>query len=448
MSLTKSTMPGKLVRWTLAIAVFALTAALASVAFAADEAPQTSVSDIIQQLANSPVYEAECTALCHANIANTKNYASSINFSHAYHILMQCSDCHTRFPHRQTGTERPTMKGCFNCHGVRHGPKGIIATDVCEKCHKTPRWQQSCPYSSQPQWSTTGHVKMGNDNLNTDCMMCHKPNECVDCHDAKGVKWEPANGWDYDPGESSGPKAGCLTCHANATMLKSIGGGTQSFQVSGLEFTAHSELTCQQCHPDYRYDDKPGATKLWNVNAGLQCGTCHETLDRPDLTAPVPEYDASKHADEINKGNYESATCGSCHGGHYIYRLDTEEASAAMHASAYRTCARCKQHGDEYTTYNDYYHGRAYKKGAPDAPACWDCHEAHEVLPKSDPKSSVYPTNLGTTCGQEGCHKGSTEKFGADAGQLIHQKVTAQEQNPVLQFISNIQGMIGGDNSQ
>ncbi len=448
MSLTMKRRTGKLVARTLVVAVFALTVALASAAFAADqEAPQTSVSDVIQQLANSPVYEAECTALCHANIANTKNYASSINFSHAYHILLQCSDCHTRFPHRKSGTELPQMKGCFNCHGLRHGPKGIIAADACQDCHKTPRWQMSCPYGNEPQWESTGHVEKGKV-PSKDCSMCHKPAECVDCHEQKGVKWEPEKGWAYDPGEDSGPKSGCLACHANATLLKTIGGGTQSFQVSGLDMTAHAELTCQQCHPDYRYDDQKAATPLWNVNAGLQCGTCHQTLKEPNLSQPVAEYNQSTHAEQINQSNWESATCGSCHGGHYIYRLDTEEASAAMHASAYRTCARCKQHGTDYSTYNDYYHGRAYKKGAPDAPACWQCHEAHLILPKSDPKSSVYPTNLGETCGQPGCHKGSTEKFAAAAGQLIHQKGKAQEENPVLQFISSIQGMIGGKESQ
>jgi hypothetical protein len=446
MSLRFRARPGRLLAVAIAAAAFVASALLATSAFAAAQQEQPTLADVIQQLANNPVYEAECTALCHANIAQTKNYASSIKFSHGNHILMQCSDCHSRFPHRQSGTERPTMKGCFNCHGLRHGPRGIIAADLCTDCHNTPRWQMSCPPAKDnPNWPAAGHVKLGETDVNTSCTMCHKPADCVTCHDQKGVKWEPKNGWDYDPGIKDGTKSGCLACHGNATLLKTVGGGTKSFQVTGLEDSAHRDITCQQCHPDYRYNDKPAYTKLWNVNAGIQCGVCHQNAEKEKDRVPVAQYAESIHAEQINKGNYDSATCASCHGGHFIYRLDTQEASAAMHASAYRTCARCKQHGTQYATYNDYYHGRAYKKGAADAPACWQCHASHKVLPQNDPQSTVYKANLGATCGQEGCHKGSNEQFAAQAGQLIHQKVTAQQQNPVLQFISNIRGMIGGN---
>ncbi len=111
--------------------------------------------------------------------------------------------------------------------------------------------------------------------------MCHKPADCITCHEQKGIKWQPKDGWDYDPSVSDGSsRSGCLTCHGNATLLKSLGGGNKSFQVSGVEDSAHRDITCQQCHPDYRYDDKPAATKLWNVNAGIECGICHQDAER------------------------------------------------------------------------------------------------------------------------------------------------------------------------
>ncbi len=131
-------------------------------------------------------------------------------------------------------------------------------------------------------------------------------------------------------------------------------------------------------------------------------------------------------------------------GGHFIYSTATEAGKLRMHGSAYRTCARCKQHGDDYATYNDYYHGRAYKNGASDAPACWQCHEAHGVLPSNNPASSVSSKNVGATCGQEGCHKGSSEEFGAAAGELIHRTGEAQEENALLQLIARVRGL-GGD---
>ena len=88
-------------------------------------------------------------------------------------------------------------------------------------------------------------------------------------------------------------------------------------------------------------------------------------------------------------------------------------------------CARC--HPDEYESYDDYYHGAAYKRGATDAPACWDCHGAHDVLPTSDPNSLMSEQNRADTCGQEGCHQGSdlenNPAFAEAASELIHQKV-------------------------
>jgi hypothetical protein len=434
-------------RLTIALTAVAFATCLlvASAAFAADQNPQQTPTDVLSQLANSPVYEGECTALCHSNIANTKNYANEIIFTHGNHILMQCSDCHPRFPHRQSGTEKPTMKGCWNCHGLRHGPRGVIAKGECEACHLTPKWQLR-PAFHTDDWALKPHVKPAEEHLNDQCMMCHKPADCITCHEQKGIKWQPKDGWDYDPSISDGSsRSGCLTCHGNATLLKTLGGGNKSFEVSGVENSAHRDITCQQCHPDYRYDDKPSYTKLWNVNAGIECGVCHQDAEKESNRAPVPLYRESIHAQKIRDGNYDSATCGSCHGGHFIQRLDSAEASEAMHASAYRTCARCKQHGTAYETYNDYYHGRAYKKGATDAPACWQCHASHKILPKNDPESTVYAANLGATCGQAGCHKGSNEKFAAAAGQLIHQKTAVRAANPVLQFVSNIRGMIGGN---
>jgi hypothetical protein len=172
----------------LAIAAFVASFAVSSAALAADPEPTQTPIDALQQLANSPVYEGECTVLCHANIAATKNYANEIIFSHGNHILMQCSDCHQRFPHRPGGTERPTMKGCFNCHGLRHGPRGIIAVDKCEDCHNTPRWQLR-PTFHTTDWAAKPHVKPALLETTTRCMMCHKPADCITCHDLKGIKW-------------------------------------------------------------------------------------------------------------------------------------------------------------------------------------------------------------------------------------------------------------------
>ena len=437
--------PGRLLALALAMAAFCTVAATASLAFAADQAPfdqldltttPASITQLFQQLANAQVDGAACTTLCHGNIAASKNYSSSIKFSHGNHIIVQCNGCHPRFPHRKTGTERPTMKGCFDCHGLRHGSMGIIAKDNCDACHVTPKWRLR-PAFHTPDWAEKPHVAPANAALNTRCMRCHKSGDCVVCHESRNIDWTPKTGWDYDSNN------GCQACHGSSTLLKQDAGSVKSFQIDGIDSSVHRSNTCQQCHPDYRYDDTPGVTKLWSINAGIACATCHQNSDKPELRAPVAEYNKSIHAQKILDGNYDSATCGSCHGGHFIYSTKTEAGKLRMHGSAYRTCARCKQHGTDYATYNDYYHGRAYKNGAADAPACWQCHTAHKTLPKADPASSVSEKNVSSTCGQKGCHKGATEKFGADAGSLIHRKGEAQQQNALLQLIARIRGQGG-----
>jgi ribosomal protein L31 len=434
----------RLLAVAIAGATLAATMIVAIPAFAADSTvPQVTVTDILgqlDQLQNMTVEEDVC-AKCHATYDPAANFAADIKFSHGYHLKMQCSDCHTKFPHQKSGTARPTMKICMNCHGVYHGPQGIIAKATCDACHNTPRWQQTCPNSNIPDWAGKGHVAKGRTDTTKDCMMCHTQSDCVTCHERQGILWAPKDGWAYDPGVAAGPKDGCLACHGNSTLQAPVAGINQSFQVTGVSDSVHNQITCQQCHPDFRYDSKPGATKLWNVNAGLQCGVCHQDSKDKKLSQPVADYEKSTHAQAVRDGNFKAATCASCHGGHFIYSLDTAEGKAKMHGDAYRVCARC--HQEQYASFNDYYHGQPYKDGALDAPACWQCHGSHLILKSANPESAVNMKNLGQTCGQPGCHKGSTEQFASQAKDLIHRKNEAQQSNPLVQAISKIKGAIG-----
>ncbi|MDP2181147.1 MAG: cytochrome c3 family protein, partial [Actinomycetota bacterium] len=376
------------------------------------------------------VYEENCDP-CHANIANTDNYAGEIIFTHGLHLLVQCSSCHTQFPHRPDGTEVPTMKKCFECHGLKHGPRGLLANALCTDCHHTPR-EKLRPAFHTWDWAKKPHVEPGDKQLQTKCMMCHDEKDCVDCHEDLNIEWDPGVPYAYD---SNG---GCLSCHGDENLIKTSAGRPKSYQVLGVDESAHAGMSCQKCHSDYKYEDTPNPSEIWNVNAGYACRSCHlsSELFNEEQQARNAEvvklYDSSIHAEEIGKGNIESATCASCHGGHYIQRLDTEAAQRALHLSAYRVCARC--HLDEYDSYDDYYHGAAYKQGATDAPACWDCHAAHDILPSSDPDSWVSPKKVAETC--RICHKGSEEAFVEKSGGLIHKKVEAAEENPLRQFLS------------
>ncbi len=431
--------------------VVLLTLLWSSVAFAAVIDP------------NGGVYEENCQGQCHGTIYGPTISMSEINFSHGYHSVYQCSSCHgTQFVHNQNGTIKPDMKLCWSCHGLQHGPQGEMATGKCDACHKVPR-SQLRPASHTADWAGKPHAGPGATQLRTKCMMCHTGDQCNSCHVKKGVSWQPKDGiWAYDSGD------GCQQCHSLSTLRKAVGqvkaGVTspleKSFQVTGVDTSVHRSLTCGNCHPDFTYSktSAQGLTKVWAINAALSCQNCHSE-NNPNASsgtsATVPPksamvaavYEKSIHGQLLAKGDIRTATCASCHGGHDIQKLDTPQQKAVMHTAADQVCAQC--HSKEYASYNDYYHGAAYKKGAADAPACWDCHGAHNVMKVNDPLSLVSADNVGKTCGGASangltCHQGSDASFGAQAGTLIHQQKTIYNDNVIVRLIAAIRAMLPG----
>jgi hypothetical protein len=342
------------------------------------------------------------------------------------------------------------MKDCFACHNLRHGPQGKLAKGECEVCHNTPRAQLKPTANSlsapahTPDWVNKPHVEPGKTQMRTLCMMCHDGKFCDDCHIQRGIAWKPTEAYTFDPQQS------CQVCHAQTNLTKlSQGGVFKSFQVLGVQQSAHTRFSCQSCHVDFRFteakftfSDGSPETKLWQVNAGLGCRDCHEgkVASYVKQVAPygkvVAEYDTSIHRQKILQGNYEAATCSSCHGGHDIKRLDTTEAKAAFHLEAERVCGGSDCHKARYASYNDYYHGAAYKKGAPDSPACWDCHASHNILPNAQKASLMSAENMSRTCGK--CHPGSQESFATGARDLIHQKVDVQKANWLEQTVNKV----------
>jgi hypothetical protein len=372
------------------------------------------------------VYKDKCTP-CHADINKTAD--STVIFSHGNHIAYACSSCHTQFPHRPQGTLMPTMKDCFVCHGLNHGPQGKMATAKCVDCHK-PAPQKRRPVSHVADWAAKPHVAPSLAKLTTECAMCHTLAECDLCHLQEGVNWKPDVAFIYDS------QNGCQACHGNPDLTKTAAGGVlKSYFVTGIDASAHRDTTCTQCHADFTHGDEKPETPIWSVNVGLACQNCH------DHEESAAQYQRSVHAEKLAEGDLTSATCASCHGGHDIARLDTEAAKQALHLSSEAMCADC--HRDYWDSYSDYYHGAAYKRGALDAPACWDCHGAHEMQPSSDASSSVAPANLASTCSGGECHDqhtGASEDFVRATAQMIHGKQQVRADNPLVKLFRSIFG--------
>lgn len=435
-------------RLSIAIGVFLLALAIAAAAPASSAAAERIITgeSLVIRLTDR-VYSESCDP-CHGNIADTDNYDGTIYFEHGYHMLIQCSSCHSVFPHRPEGTIKPDMKLCFDCHGLYHGPMGSIASGECETCHIAPR-DQLRPDFHIANWAQEPHVQPAEERLQTQCMMCHDRRSCTDCHDDLGIEWEPDVPYTYDSAD------GCLTCHGDPYLLRASEGRLKSYQVTGIENSVHRDLTCQQCHTDFTYEDRLDPSPLWRVNAGLACRECHMSPENFEegrglaMAAIVAEYDASIHAQALRdriagrqqpgvqmEPLVEPPTCAGCHGGHYIRRLDTAQAREALHLAGYRMCGRC--HQAEYDSYDDPYHGAVYKRGALDAPSCWDCHAAHAVLPNEDPLSLMSDANMPATCGTQGCHYGSAEPFTAAAADLIHGKAQARAENPIQNALERV----------
>jgi cytochrome b subunit of formate dehydrogenase len=64
---------------------------------------------------------------------------------------------------------------------------------------------------------------------------------------------------------------------------------------------------------------------------------------------------------------------------------------------------------DRLVSFDSSFHGLAAKAGSQTVANCASCHGVHNILPSSDPKSTINPRNLPKTCGQ--CHPGAGGRF-------------------------------------
>ena len=207
------------------------------------------------------------------------------------------------------------------------------------------------------------------------------------------------------PSES---KSGCLVCHGDPALIRIRDGAVVSFYIDAVTIaeSAHFDQQCVGCHIDFTYK-APHGDGDWVTASKSACKNCHEEQSR---AVGVGVHRLSTANGDVAAGDTELPLCGDCHGSHDIAMLtDSPEGQAALHAMGWEVCGRC--HEDYWDSYRDYYHGAAYKRGAEDAPACWDCHGWHDILPSSDRGSRVNEAHLVETCGQDGCHFGVDENY-------------------------------------
>ncbi len=211
-----------------------------------------------------------------------------------------------------------------------------------------------------PAGCTTGcHEEVKHDNAK------HAKVTCVDCHpnvpDGK-VKHEGA--LDDTPQEKMCATAGC---HEKATA-DTLKGSHKDAPCDACHNAVHDGFTrfdkkaCKQCHKEALQAFEAGVHG--QAKKVVKCVDCHG-----DLHDPIPHKDPLSPMSKV----LQITTCSECHDSKYV--------------RAYRVSV----------------HGVGLlKSGLEVAPACTDCHGAHDIAKVKDPASKLSRANVPNTCGK--CH--------------------------------------------
>ena len=335
--------------------------------------------------------------------------------------------------------QKPKDKDCLGCHSdstltteengktvsllvdegkLKHSIHGSMF--ACVDCHKdvkslvhdtTPKKVScaECHADAQTAYSHSTHAKaIASGKPGASCEDCHGgAHEIMAADDAKS----PVN-------HANIPYT-CGRCHGQKFLMESNGESAQPFisyqeSVHGraIEKGSKKAAVCTDCHGSHEIlpaNDQKSPISKFNVPA--TCGTCH--------TAIQTTFMQSIHGQALARGNGDAPVCTDCHGIHSI-KSHTDANSPASEQNLSRdTCARCHQGvrlsqefgvpGNRVTSYFDSYHGLAAEGGSVVAANCSSCHGVHNILPSSDPRSTINKANLDATCGK--CHQGVTQKF-------------------------------------
>jgi formate dehydrogenase gamma subunit len=223
----------------------------------------------------------------------------------------------------------------------------------------------------------------------------HKTNACVSCHADITVKHPDDNVPAQPPN--------CKGCHEKQS--ESYGASVHGL---ALAKGRKDSATCSDCHDGHTIlPPTSPASPLHFSRLAETCGACHDQAAK--------DVEASVHGKAVAAGHREAPTCTDCHSEHKIEAL---KSSSALKISV-EICSQCHASERMNTKYNlpadrvktffESYHGLAAQYGSTLAANCASCHGVHKILPSTDPRSSIYKTNLVETCGK--CHPGATENF-------------------------------------
>jgi len=339
------------------VGILALAILLAPAAAAANPAPGPANDD--------------CLA-CHDDASLTAGDGRSIHvaaksFADSVHAPLSCTDCHADLAHAELPhAEKLAKVDCATCHA---DPVAAYGRSV----HAEARQAGNTSAATCVDCHGKHDIRSSHDTLSPTYAL-NLPNMCGKCHgDAKIIK-------------AGGIKIGDVL----AKYHDSIHG--RALEKSGLVVSAK----CTDCHGNHEIRKKSDPqSRVFRANIPATCGACHDGIRAL--------YASGIHGTKLAAGDPKVPVCADCHTAHEIRRTDT----AAWKLDVLSECGSC--HAQSLKTYRDTFHGQVTSLGFTRVASCADCHGAHDIFPKSDPRSTVSDAHRAMTC--QKCHASANARF-------------------------------------
>ncbi len=359
---------------------------------------------------------------CHGNhdIVPVKDSHSAVA---PLKIPFVCGRCHSEGTavsrNRQIPQDHILENYSESIHGEALLKKGLAVAPNCASCHT--------PHLILPHTDPASSINRKN--IAATCTKCHSQIEQVHRKTIRGELWEkqanvlPACPDCHQPHkirnvfyEQGVADRDCMRCHADERLRRARDGKSMYVNAAEVSRSRHSEepgrlrnVACSQCHSEVNPSHvRPCDT----ITKGVDCTACHDEVGKL--------YATSIHGQLNAKNDANAPTCKECHGTHGILgKQDPQSSTFATNVP--QLCARCHREGQKaavrYTgtqheiisNYTESIHGTLLKSGLTVTATCTSCHTAHQILPRTDPASSVNANNVPDTCGK--CHHGIEEQF-------------------------------------
>jgi hypothetical protein len=288
---------------------------------------------------------------------------------------------------------------CSSCHS-KHGIR--VASDADSSTHPSRLTQTCSTCHQQPvkDLLAGAHRQAGP----KDPLGVGQALSCASCHTGEVHSMVTAKD-ERSPVFMDHQVRSCGACHEKELQQYNISAHGEGLHKMGLLVTA----VCSNCHGAHAvFPAKDERSKLHPTMVATTCAACHRFIaGRLDVSVHGQGPAAAKPARQqaAVKDGQAKPSCISCHQGHDLPRPD----SLVFRSHSADRCGAC--HEELRSRYAMSLHGQLADLGFGPAARCSDCHRAHDILPSTNPLSTLSAGNRLHTCAQ--CHTNATANFAA-----------------------------------